>query len=420
MVKSAAQSIRVLLDRYLEVSNHYSREIRYHLTEIETSPTRLDLLIGRLEAIEASTTDSAGTALGAHNEEAPLGQNIVRTPDTLAALRESADEVLERLSAPLKSVPRNLWWLRNWLQRDVDAIAAGFPSFTYAWDKLVDLNRLTLVPDARVLRIRDCLLVATIEFERFMLELQRLVAEVEPSSRKSRGAQIDKPRARLNSLGTALDPGLDPSVQARLARVVGLVERRESLGELLNLSEARMDADALGLLGIQLGFSHWLQLSEASSARRKSVIMSLIVCSKQFLVERSWQNAKDISSYAIALIARMNKDLDMDPAEGTAMLRFNQLWARHKLGEDIVDELESWDVASLHPRYSFLKSVLLRKFDDAVRLLETLLPPARGRELSNFSLIEADEWPILEELRSTLQYEELKQRRSNLGSAKKS
>ncbi len=106
----------------------------------------------------------------------------------------------------------------------------------------------------------------------------------------------------------------------------------------------------------------------------------------------------------------MNADLNLDLHEGTAMLRFNQLWARHKLGENVAEELEQWNLSGLHPRYSFLKNVLLRKFEDAVRLLETLLPTRNSGEAANFSIAEAEEWPILEDFRSSSQYEALKQR----------
>jgi hypothetical protein len=109
----------------------------------------------------------------------------------------------------------------------------------------------------------------------------------------------------------------------------------------------------------------------------------------------------------------MNEDLNLDPTEGTAMLRFNQLWARYKLGENILEEVEQWDVSGLHTRYSFIKSVLLRKFDDAIRLLETLLPRRNSGEAGNFSIAEAEEWPILEDLRSSTQYEALKRKQAS-------
>jgi hypothetical protein len=140
--------------------------------------------------------------------------------------------------------------------------------------------------------------------------------------------------------------------------------------------------------------------------------MSLLYCSKLFLVETSWQNAKEFSAFALALTERMNADLDFPKDEGTAMLRFNQLWARYKLGENINEEVEQWTVSKVHPRYSFLKTVLLRDFDEAVRLLETLLPKRNSGEAGNFSIEEADEWPILEDFRSSKQYKDFKARLS--------
>jgi hypothetical protein len=168
--------------------------------------------------------------------------------------------------------------------------------------------------------------------------------------------------------------------------------------------KADRDSGALALVGLELGFTRWLGFASPSKEHRKLIIMSLLVCSKLFLVEASWQNAKEFSGFAIKLTARMNADLNLDPTEGTAMLQFNQFWARYKLGENIFEEVEQWDVSEQHKRYSFLKSVLLRNFDDAIRFLETLLPRRKSGEAGNFSMAEAEEWPILEDFRSSEQY----------------
>ena len=414
-VDVALREIRVLLDRYLEVSNHYARELRIHLRDYENSPSRLSALIGRLEAIEASAIDPTRGVDASADEEQPQGQNIVRTADTLAALRISADEILERLDAPMEAVPHNLWWLRNWLRRDVLEIAAGLPSFTYAWDKLIDLNRLTLVPDSRFLRVRDNVSLATMEFERFVLALRRLVqlAQKAPPTGAIPGgdAASINPEDALESLCTPLVATLDPLFNARVKRAVSLLQKRkDSLEQSLIVREAGRDTDALALVGLELGFTRWLGFASPSKEHRKTIIMSLLVCSKLFLVEESWQNAKEFSGFAIKLTASMNADLNLDLTEGTAMLRFNQLWARYKLGENILEEVEQWDVSGLHTRYSFMKSVLLRNFDDAIRFLETLLPKRKSGEAGNFSIAEAEEWPILEDFRSSAQYQALKRR----------
>ena len=315
----------------------------------------------------------------------------------------------------MESVPRNLLWLKKWLRRDVAEIAAGFPSFTYTWDKMIDLNRLTLVPDSLFLRVRDNVSLATMEFERFVLALKRL-ALVEASA--ASGTTLDGdpaagPEAALRSLCDPLMTALDPQSEARVKRCVNLLQRgKNSLEQVSIVREARRDVDALGLLGLELGFTRWVGFARPSEEHRKTIIMSLLYCSKLFLVEASWQNAKEFSTFALALTERMNADLDFPKDEGTPMLRFNQLWARYKLGENINEEVEQWNVSKVHPRYSFLKSVLVRDFDEAVRLLETLLPKRNSGEAGNFSIEEADEWPILEDFRSSKQYQDFKVRLS--------
>ncbi len=410
MTDAIPSAVRLPLERYLEVSTHYTREIRIHLRDYENSTSRLDALISRLEAVADSAiemTDGVDRSIGA---EDTLGQNIVPTPDTLAALRVSKEEVLRRLDeTQLASVPRNLYRLRTWLQREVMEIAAGFPSFTYAWDKLVDLSRLALVPDSRFLRVRDNLIMATIEFERFVSELAELSPPTEAHPGSTSVAMA--PQEAFRSLCTPQVATLDASFPTRAARVASALEwRNGSLDQPTILRESARNADALALVGLEIGFTCWVGRAVASKEHRKAIIMSLLVCSKLLLVEASWQSARDFTTFAIALVIRMNTDLGVTTDDGTAMLRFNQLWARHKLGDNITDDLAQWDVSALHNRYAFLKSVLLRRFDDAVRILDTLLPPPGSNEPGNFSIVEADEWPILEDFRSSVQYQELRRR----------
>lgn len=411
---SALREVRLLIDRYIEATNHYARDLRNHVREYDTSPTRLSALIVRLEAI-TSVIDPSRVADASAPEEQALGQNIVRTPDTLAALRNSADEILERLeTTEMEYVPRNLLWLKKWLRRDVAEIAAGFPSFTYTWDKMIDLNRLTLVPDPLFLRVRDNVTLATMEFERFVLALNRLAVSISVSADSGTTRVTDPdatPEAALRSLCNPLMPALDRQSEGRVKRCLHLLHRgKDSLEQVSIVREASRDVDALGLLGLELGFTQWVGFASPSKEHRKTIIMSLLYCSKLFLVEASWRNAKEFSAFAIALTTKMNVDLSLETkTEGTAMLRFNQLWAQHKLGENISEEVEQWDVSMLHPRYSFMKFVLLRRFDDAVRILETLLPNRYSGEAGNFSIAEAEEWPILEDFRSSEQYVNFRQ-----------
>jgi hypothetical protein len=381
----------------------------------------LSALINRLEAIEASATDPTRGVNESAPEEEAQGQNIVQTADTLAALHTSANEILGRLDTYAGSVPRNINWLRSWLKRPAAEIAAGFPSFTYTWDMLIDLNRLTLTPDSRFLRVRDNVSLAKMEFERFASELRRLVLltqKAAPGAIPHETPFNISPENALNELCTPLAESLDPLFNERVKRVRDLLQRREdSLEHSAIVREASRDTAALALTGLELGFTSWLGFASPSKEHRKTIIMSMLVCSKLFLVEASWQNAKEFSGFAIRLATRMNADLKLEAAEGTAMLRFNQLWARHKLGENTTEEVEQWDVSRLHPRYSFMKCVLLRRFDDATRMLGTLLPIRNSGEAGNFSIAEAEEWPILEDLRSSHNYEDFKQKLLKEGSA---
>jgi len=166
---TASRQFNVLLDRYLEVCNHYSEQLR-QVEITKASPNTLTVLIQSLEQIQLTE----GFPIVVMDDARAMGQNIVPTQDTLEALAAYRDDILDRLKNPAQEVPRNIAQLIRWLRGDVKEIVSAFPSFTYAWDKLVELSRLTVVPDNRHLRARDTVWMSIFEFRQFRARLLRL------------------------------------------------------------------------------------------------------------------------------------------------------------------------------------------------------------------------------------------------------
>lgn len=400
------QNFNILLDRFLEISNHYQGELLENIQTLKSVPSRLSLLITSLENTDFDNKVTINIA----SEAEIKGQNIVPTADTLAALKEYRKSILQRLEKPENHVPRNIAILKKWLQLDVIESVSIFPSFTLAWDKLVEVSRLTLVPDTRVLQVRDNVYMAAVEFEWYIDSLYLLVM----GKRNKK-----KITAKMRELASRLKNDVDPNVETKLEKISRLLENPtksiededHKLPGRTALESAQATVDTLTLIGFELGFFFWLESGEGRE-HRKNVIKSLIYYSKILLEEKSWRRADEFASFAIRLIHHANTKYDFPPDEGTAMFMCNRFWARFKLGDDIRPDVELWDQTNLHPRYTFLKFVLLRQYGDAIRILSTLLPDKKAGTVGNLSMFEVNEWPILEDFR---QSEQLKKFSENLG-----
>ena len=64
-------------------------------------------------------------------------------------------------------------------------------------------------------------------------------------------------------------------------------------------------------------------------------------------------------------------------------------------------EIRNWNVEGLHSRYAFLKSVLLKNFDDAGTIALSLLEPSDETGVPNMCVQELIDWPILEDFRNS-------------------
>lgn len=399
-VLDQSRNINVLLDRYLEVCNHYSAQLR-RLENDKDSPSRLTRLIEKIEKFEPG---AIRVPLDVIRPTDALGQNIVPTQDTLDALEAYRDDILLRLSSRASGVPRNIQLLTRLLKQDVKQIASAFPSFTYAWDKLVELSRFSVVPDERQLQTRDIVCMATIEFEQFCMELLKVVSPYAPISTPVVANLID---AFQHNQWTSLDNLFAVRIQDanRLLPLRGshIKSSEDTLAQIVSL--ARRNIDLLAILGLQIGFVHWIEM-DGSPSHRKLVIKSLIYYSKILLAEASWNRAVEFTRFAIELQRETNRRANLDSEEGLAMLLCNQYWARKKLNEDIAFEVDVWDTTNLHERYSFLKFVLSGRNKDAVRMLDSLLgrSPQTAKSAPNISIQELEEWPILEEFRTSKEY----------------
>ena len=281
------QNINILLDRYLEISNYYFVEMRRNAEDINKVQNRLTLLIHSLETIDF--TDEVRIDVIQASEA--LGQNITPTQETLEALENYRNDILDRLKNPKIQVPRNIEVLKRWLSRDVLNICSSFPSFTLAWDKLVEVSRLTLVPDPSILRVRDNVYMATIEFERFVRLLFILL------NKKTENKEIYK---ILLALDVELKNEqseihiLDPLFQKKLHKAIDICKSPDKIIEdstnnltpkqIINVAQGSIDT--LAIVGLELGFYYWINCN-SGVVHRKSVIKSLIYFSKILLQEKS-------------------------------------------------------------------------------------------------------------------------------------
>ncbi len=399
-----------LIDKYLEITNYYQGELIRHIEDVEKIPSRLSKLI---ESLERTELDEERKVIILNDNETQ-GQNIVPTKDTLFALNEYKKEILSRLDRPMPNTPRNIAILKQWLNRDVLKIVGSFSTFTLAWDKLVELSRLTLVPDPTLLRIKDNIIISTDEFEDFISELFTI------SFNDSTIYKIST-NEKINKLKTNTLLQFDRDFDSKLESISNILNSRKSIMQELNYSpslkqyfkNAQNYNHNLALVGLELGFTKWFESSTGLN-HRKDLIKSLIYFSKILLTEKSWHKAEHFTNFALIFVKEVNIQCKLSEDEGTAMFICNRFWAKLKLGHEITTDVNNWNTSKLHLRYKFLKFVLLRKFDDSKRILKNLLPDPKSDSMGNISFDEIEEWPILEEFSQTEQYELLKKEYEHL------
>mgnify|MGYP006934313266 FL=1 len=126
-----------------------------------------------------------------------------------------------------------------------------------------------------------------------------------------------------------------------------------------------------------------------------------LFCTRILLDEQRWRVCAEIADVAKELSYAVNEINGKEHKDGTHMLTANMLYAKKQCGEDIVEEVQTWDVSGIHERYKFLQLILLDRFDEAANVANVLIEKVEPSGRPNMCLREFEEWPILEAFRAS-------------------
>ncbi|MDX3524037.1 hypothetical protein [Streptomyces scabiei] len=130
-----------------------------------------------------------------------------------------------------------------------------------------------------------------------------------------------------------------------------------------------------------------------ASGLSEKVISDVHVFTYKNLVKGRYELVKKCASYGIQASSSMDDEL---------LFRVNSWISRQRMGDEaVLQEVKGWDVAALSPRYVLAKHCLLGENVEAMQVLRGL---AGSGDVDFGGLIE---WPLLEPLRGTKEYQEL-------------
>jgi hypothetical protein len=430
------------MDRYLEVSNVYNQRIVQFLREDppDNSATgRAMRLIGLLESVEV--TDQPKAVLKTIAVDQALGQSVAPTEEVLEETRHYQKIVRDRIkrgSAVIRS-PRNRSAFEHTLKLPPEQFLACFRSVSYAWDILVELASISVLPDPETLAARDMIYMHCAELEVHLAKIvlqagltkgdldvnlagslsvkelndlqqkNELVAKLlEISSPQSSSKLLEIARTIVDG-NVPFGEELDRETEAVLKLLDG---KQRHFPDLLDhgckMKQAQDDAATLVSFGLRIGYCVWYSVSANDLSARNSLRKNLLFCVRILIDEGRWRVGRDVSQLALILGRHDNiSSNSADPLAGTYMIRANNFLCRKELGEDIRDEVEAWDTSAIHIRYEFLKFILLERYAEASLLARQLLKPEEATGTPNMCKEEFKEWPILAGFRETAEYRDL-------------
>jgi hypothetical protein len=434
-----------IIDRYLEISNVYSERINEIIVgKVAANPAQLERskrLIGILESVDVH--ESAQPIIAIDVKQA-RGQSVTPTPDVLLATKKYQNIVLERFTKGRSNLlaPRNTNRLVNTLRLPANQFLACFKSVSYAWDILVELASISVLPDTESLEARDMIYMHCTELEAHLRSITVLAYLAKPEDtiidttwkvsvddllRMSDANVLVRhvveaaiPRQPDLLLRTMCDRMMPEALKCTLDNIadekdeiaVQLAKKESNFADLLeqgcSMRDAKAIVDRLVSFGLRAGYGVWFSASTNDVTARSSLRKNIVFCTRILLDEGRWLVCRDVAKSAIEIVRLDNLETDAaDEYYGTYMLKANWFWCRRKLGENIHREVEAWDTSSIHPRYEFLKMVLLENYDSAMALARTLLLPESDTGVSNMCMEEFIEWPILEFFRSSKEFKTL-------------
>lgn len=429
-----------IIDRYLEVSNVYHQRMLAISREGDETTQVTDRFNRLLKLLEEVNIDIAKSNVIIMQEADAKGRIVFPTSQFLEQTNRYQNTVLKRLETKSAEIPtpRNLDKLREVLRLPAKQFLGYFTTVGYAWDILTELASLTVLPNSESLAARDMIHMHAIELQ---LHLARVIAQVRLSSPehqvKLNGMFAVKELRSLQSANQLVDkliefavprdPGelmaeLKPLVsavqaigtilEADQAQVLSCLQQEtrafpDTLKESHSLKEARKICDILVIYGLNAAYAAWYPIALRYADEEGSFRKNTLFCTRILLDEGRWEVCRAVAKMALVISGELKLASADRELQGSSMIQTNLFFSRLKCGEDIEDELRAWDTSSIHPRYNFLKYILLNDFDNAAKLAKQLLQRDKTTGWAELCLNEINEWPILAAFRESPQGKEV-------------
>lgn len=437
-----------LMDRYLEVANGY-----HHHNELRNPPTdgtakltgrrqRLLDLIGSLELEHPP----GKPAVGPIDPDQASGQSVAATEEGFSDTERHQQMVRERMANFLQmagTLPGDARRIMKVLELPPEQFLAHFDSVTFAWDTLVELGGLAVLPDAETIQAREIIFIQTADLEAHlhaMLEATlladrsatprvevRLVESVEALHELEgkgeltpwliRASISHDPGRMLAQICAYIEPHLPTVAEAlrveSVERTAGLERKRDGFSDIFHdgctIKRAIQTTDEIVSFGLRAGYAMWFVASAGNRESRATLRKNMLFSTRILLDEARWAVADDIATLAIDLTRLDNIEFKRNDVEaGIPMLYANRFWARRQLGKKIDGDVRAWDTSGVHVRYQFLRNVLLGEFKIAAQQARTLLEPEANTGFPNICMSEMEQWPILSEFNKAPEFQELR------------
>lgn len=423
-----------IVDRYLELSNVYNQRMRGILKGGELIEEVSDRYTRLLTLLENVNIDSDPIKFETISPSEVKGRTMAPTPDLLNQTKRQQKIVLKRIENKSNILlPRNLNKLRKVLNLPPQNYLGLFSTASYAWDILTELASLMVLPDSKTLAARDMIHMHAVELQ---IHLAKIIAQVKltsPSMQISlKGNFTIGELSKMNEENVLVEKLIESTVPndsyelfVELLSLMPLIKpnllialfpqkddimnylRRVNISYPENFEEheikkAQEICDTMIVFGLTAAFSAWCQVIIQQNEEQNALRKSILFCTRILLDEKRWKICRDFSNAAFLILGLLDDSIDDKYFQGNAMIKVNLFFSRIKCNEHIEDEIRAWETKDLHPRYEFLKKILLNEFDKAKEIAEKLLIKNKNGS-SELCIHEIKEWPILEAFRKTEQ-----------------
>lgn len=425
-----------IIDRYLEVSNvYYQRLLDVMQKKDDTLPQvaeRYDRLLTLLEDVDL---DKPSSPIEITESKDTKGRTLVATKELLKQTDRFKEKILDRLKKRdfAGSVPRNINKLADVLGLRAEEYLGYFQSVSYAWDILTELNSLLSLPNSKALAGRDMIHMHVVELQIHLTKVIARIRLVTPEYQVKLTGSF--PVKELNFLQTSkqlvekmIEFAVPRNPNDLLEEIEPLVSESPIIYEIIKkdyqkvlsflnrgnrtftdtlkddypkFQMAHKTCDELVIFGLNVAYATWYPFAKQNAIEEGSLRKNILFCTRILLDEGRWNVCRAIAKTALIISEELKNGEGKRELQGTGMLTANLFFSRKMCGENITGEVEAWDTSDIDQRYTFLKLILLEKFNDAAELATNILNDNNEKSSKSLIINEIKEWPILADFRES-------------------